>query len=278
MLSNDSVEGIRLNKVFKSTHSRREADKLIADGRVTINDELVESMGQRVIPFKDIVKLDNVIIQGWEAMNAVESTLETQVFEYIKYWKPLGVTCTTDRSIRGNIIDALEQDGYVSRNRIYPVGRLDKDTSGLILLTSDGRLPNSVLRGSQKQPKTYQVVIDRNIQENGIQKLRDGVVITTQAQRDGKRAPPLTARTLPSTVVQNGPRSLSITIIEGRNRQVRKMFQAVGYNVIKLHRSNFMALTLDPLQGPGDWIPLAPTEIQMMMDAVLSAQNKKVDN
>jgi 23S rRNA pseudouridine2604 synthase len=275
MSSNDDVEGIRLNKVFKSTHSRREADKLISNGRVTINDEIVESMGQRVIPFQDVVKLDGVVIQGWEAINAVESALETEVFEYIKYWKPLGVTCTTDRSIRGNIIDALEQDGYVSRNRIYPVGRLDKDTSGLILLTSDGRLPNSVLRGSQKQPKTYQVVIDGIIQDNDIQRLREGVVITTQAQRDGKRAPPLTARTLPSIVVRNEPRSLSVTIIEGRNRQVRKMFQAVGYTVIKLHRSNFMTLTLDPLRGPGDWAPLSSAEIQLMMDAISSAQNSK---
>lgn len=265
-------DGLRLNKVFKSTHSRREADKLIASGRVTVNGIRVESMGQRVIPFKDVIKLDGKVVEGWEAMNAIESTLHKKVFEYVKYWKPLGVTCTTDRTIDGNIIDALEADGYKSSHRIYPVGRLDKETSGLILLTSDGRIPNAVLRGSQKQPKTYQVVTDGNISPKEVQKLREGVVITTQAQRDGKRAPPLTAKTLPCSVVQRGPRRFSVTIIEGRNRQVRKMFEAVGYNVVKLHRSNFMTLKLDPLQGPGEWIPLSPEEVKVLVDAIASAK------
>ena len=98
--------------------------------------------------------------------------LQMDQFEYVKYFKPLGVTCTTDLRIRDNIIDSIEQDGYKPRHRVYPVGRLDKETSGLILLTSDGRVVNSVLRGEKKQPKVYKVMVDRKLDEYHLQRLR----------------------------------------------------------------------------------------------------------
>merc|ERR1712083_860230 len=104
-------------------------------------------------------------------------------FEYIKYWKPKGIICTTDMNIKHNIIDRIKSDGYRPKHRVYPVGRLDKDTTGLILLTSDGRLPNAVLRGEAKQPKTYRVTLDRSISDHDIQCLKSGVIITTTAQR-----------------------------------------------------------------------------------------------
>jgi hypothetical protein len=167
--SNDSINNniIRLNKVFKATHSRRESDRLIQSGRVEVNGQRVDSNSdfKGVVPYKDIVTLDGKKIRGWEKMNAITSSgsesknhkpgkgqestnkndlsrdsegpnrisvesMATQ-FEYIKYWKPVGVICTTDVKISNNIIDEITQrDGYEPKHRVYPIGRLDKDTSG----------------------------------------------------------------------------------------------------------------------------------------------------
>ena len=182
-------DGIRLNKVFKATHSRREADKLIESGRVSINGiPITNKGGMKVIPYQDTITLDGKVVHGWEQMNAIQSTkyqdtncdnqvqrsshLNTESFEYVKYFKPLGVTCTTDQRIQGNIIDAIQSDGYNPRHRVYPVGRLDKETSGLILLTSDGRIVNSVLRGEKKQPKVYKVMVNGRLEDSDIQQLR----------------------------------------------------------------------------------------------------------
>jgi 23S rRNA pseudouridine2604 synthase len=274
-----TLPGIRLNKVFKATHSRREADKLISSGRVTVNGQPV-SAGQRVIPFEDMIRLDDEPVFGWEAFNALDESRSDDntvnqspdtVFEYIKYWKPIGVICTTDRRIPDNIIDSLASDGYQADHRIYPVGRLDQDTSGLILLTSDGRLPNAVLRGEHKQPKTYRVTVHKPITDADIDALRQGVVITTVAQRDGKRPPPLTARTKPCQVQRIHPTSVYMTIIEGRNRQVRKMMGALSYEVTRLERESFAGLTLAPLRGPGDWAKLDQQELTMIQSILKRA-------
>lgn len=285
-------EPIRINKVLKKTHSRRQADQLIADGRLSVNNEPVHSAGQRVIPYQDVIRLDGKIVEGWEKLNYFSSDDSQQstpttiqhkasqpVFEYIKYWKPIGVTCTTDRRIKDNLIDALLYDGCNPKSRIFPVGRLDKDTSGIILMTSDGRLPNASLRGKYKHPKTYMVKANRPVSESDIQQLREGLVITTVAQRDGNRSKPLTAPTLPCDVrlVQSqyasrqnlDSRILEITLVEGRNRQIRKMMEALGYRVLGLHRKEFMGITLDGLDGEGDWSCLSEIEmdiVQKVMD------------
>ena len=187
--STTNDEGIRLNKVFKATHSRREADKLIESGRVTINGiPITTNGGMKVIPYQDTITLDGQVVHGWEQMNAISnkdqqdlvddqgvdrsSSLNTESFEYVKYFKPLGVTCTTDQRIQNNIIDAIQSDGYNPRHRVYPVGRLDKETSGLILLTSDGRIVNSVLRGEKKQPKVYKVMVNGRLEDSDLQQLR----------------------------------------------------------------------------------------------------------
>lgn len=281
-------KGIRLNKVFKATHSRREADALIESGRVSVNGRQVDSKGGfKVVPFVDKVALDGTLIEGWEAMNGLEdnygkiveqdqSSVEQQQansnFEYIKYWKPRGVTCTTDRTISSNIIDdLLRRRGYEPRHRVFPVGRLDKDTSGLILLTSDGRLPNGALRGKYKQPKTYHVLVNKAMDENDLLKLRDGVVITTVAQRDGNRAKPLTAKTLPCKVERlagTRQRGVSMTLVEGRNRQIRKMMAALNYEVVELHRVEFMGIILEPLQKEGDWVELDPMELCLVQNVL----------
>ena len=205
--SQSEEEGIRLNKVFKATHSRRAADKLIEEGRVTVNGQRVHSKGgYKVVPFRDVVTLDGEVVKGWEQINAISSrdtdiqksndefqrnhkqtpekqydhddassnhnNLQTSSFEYVKYYKPIGVTCTTDLRIKDNIIDAIHQDGYTPRHRVYPVGRLDKETSGLILLTSDGRIVNAVLRGERKQPKVYKVKVDGMLEDRHLERLR----------------------------------------------------------------------------------------------------------
>ena len=212
-ISSSEEEGIRLNKVFKATHSRRAADKLIEEGRVTVNGQRVHSKGgYKVIPYRDVIALDGQVIKGWEQINAIsrdntsnnndeiivqrnhknkqkssqhdttttsnQNNLQTSSFEYVKYYKPIGVTCTTDLRIKNNIIDSIHQDGYISRHghRIYPVGRLDKETSGLILLTSDGRIVNAVLRGERKQPKVYKVKVDGLLEERHLERLRVGIL------------------------------------------------------------------------------------------------------
>jgi 23S rRNA pseudouridine2604 synthase len=278
---------IRLNKVFKSTHSRREADRLILDGRVNVNDRV--SYGCMVTPFQDRVQLDGVNVVGWEQMNAVVSVSSsssnneasslgptaqeqeettTCSFEYIKYWKPQGVTCTTDRRIVGNIMDEItNRNGYRPIHRVYPVGRLDKDSTGLILLTSDGRLPNASLRHHQKQTKRYGVTLDRRIAPYDVLRLEEGVLITTIAQRD-RTTKPITAYTKPCHVHVTSPYTLEITLTEGRNRQIRKMLDVLGYTVIDLHRLAFGPITLQGLAKAGDWSRLEGAELEWVQSLV----------
>lgn len=296
--------GIRLNKVFKATHSRRQADALIDSGRVAVNGiPVTERGGFKVRPFIDVVSLDGKTIEGWEAMNGmvanhddyaemsssgtrnddestttnnrVDDVSTSNNFEYIKYWKPRGVTCTTDRTVPFNIIDDLQQErGYCPKHRVYPVGRLDKDTSGLIVLTSDGRLPNSALRGQFKQPKVYRVIVNRELQDEDLHQLRQGVVITTVAQRDGNRGKPLTAPTLPCRVERiphTQQRGVTMTLVEGRNRQIRKMMQTLGYEVVRLHRVQFMGISLEPLQREGEWVDLNEEEMRIVEEVLQNA-------
>ncbi|KAL7533357.1 hypothetical protein ACHAXR_005180 [Thalassiosira sp. AJA248-18] len=284
--------GIRLNKVFKATHSRREADKLIESGRVSVNGEpVLNKGGMKVVPFQDEISLDGKIIREWEKMNAiykndvdtsgnlhdVGENLNTASFEYVKYFKPIGVTCTTDSRVKGNIIDEIRRDGYNPRHRVYPVGRLDKETSGLIVLTSDGRMVNSVLRGERKQPKVYKVMVNGRLEEDDLQQLRDGIVISTVAQRKGRSEEEntLVARTKKCKVERIGPSSCQMTLVEGRNRQIRKMMEALGFRVVKLHRVEFMGIQLmKGLAHPGDWSYLDEDEMKLVENAMLLAQEE----
>lgn len=302
---------VRLNKVFKATHSRRQADALIQSGRVSVNGHMVSShqVGVMVVPYVDVVTVDGVVFSGWEEhVLATETTLDTTsaallnptttkgdsssdsnfalternpsptttttTLEYIKYWKPRGVICTTDRRIRDNILDRLEQiDGCNDyQNRIFPVGRLDQDTSGLLLLTSDGRIPQSVLRSKSK---VYHVQTNPPfVTDVHVEQLRRGVVITTVAQRDGKRSKPLTAPTLPCDVQRvfgHQQPTLAITLYEGRNRQIRKMLDALGYEVVRLHRTTCLGITMEGLNKPGDWARLTKRELQILLQPAESS-------
>ena len=319
--NNDQSNKIRLNKVFKKTHSRRAADRLIEEGRVSVNGERVASKGGFfVVPYVDEVSLDGRIIEGWEEMNYVTTSgnnanvkgkqnqqpiskseqkkqraagssnnLEREqppTFEYIKYWKPRGVICTTDSNIPGNIIDEIrEHDGYDPPHRVYPVGRLDKDTTGIILLTSDGRLPNAALRKQHKRPKIYDVMVDppignlgSNTAKSVLARLEKGVVISTETVRNGVRKT-LTAPTEPCLVQQLNDQWIRITLKEGRNRQVRKMTQAVGHRTIELERVSFAGIPLEPgLRGPGDWDYLQGEELEIVKDMIqIAAEAQEVE-
>jgi pseudouridine synthase len=298
---------IRLNKVFKATHSRREADKLIASGRVTLNGAPITYCGMKVIPYQDEIRLDGTIVRDWEEMNFVNiddahtfnmdlnnsnssnnnnnncnKNLNTGSFEYIKYFKPIGVTCTSDLRIQNNIIHAIKQAGYNPKHRVYPVGRLDKQTSGLIVLTSDGRMVNSVLRGENKYPKVYKVMVDGLLDEHHLQQLRNGVVIKTIAQRKNRSVAQntLIASTKPCKVKRLGPSACELTLVEGRNRQIRKMMQAIGFTVVKLHRVEFMSIRLldngddnnNRLRHPGDWAYLNDDEMRLVENAIRLAK------
>jgi 23S rRNA pseudouridine2604 synthase len=265
--SASNITPIRLNKVFKATHSRREADRIIQEGRAMVNGAV--SFGDMVMPYQDEITLDGNLVQGWEKMNSLvepqqqrEEETKTSNFEYVKYYKPRGIICTTDQRIDGNVIDALTREsGYRPKHRVYPVGRLDKDSSGLILITSDGRLPNASLRRQQKQPKYYRVRVDRAISDEDLEALRSGITITTVAQRDGK-SKPLTAKTKPCIVTLLAPKSVEIVLEEGRNRQIRKMMAALGYEVVILHRVRFGNISLDNDMSAGDWKALNRDELQ----------------
>jgi len=310
---NGEERKIRLNKVFKRTHSRREADRLIEEGRVSVNGERVNTKGGFfVVPYVDEVSLDGKVVEGWEEMNFVvdnaysikkpksvkndTSTRSSNInqakksnrkattaaaakrqstFEYIKYWKPRGVICTTDPKIPHNIVEELEIDGYHPPHRVYPVGRLDKDTSGIILVTSDGRLPNAALRKEHKRPKVYEVGLDRPISDptRVLGELRTGVIISTETVRNGVRKT-LTAPTEPCQVEQLTDRWLRITLKEGRNRQVRKMTQAVGYKTVELERVAFAGILLEPgLRGPGDWDYLRGRELEIVTEMIEAAKS-----
>lgn len=249
-------DGLRLNKALKAVCSRRQADKLIAAGEVRVNGAPA-SLGTR------LVDGDAVEVRGQPVDWAQASSAATQV--YLRYWKPGGVTCTTDRRVKDNVLDALGPEPS-AHGRVFMVGRLDKPTTGLLLLTSDGALCDGVLRSKARKDKTYLVETYYRATGDEIDRLRKGVVITTLAQRDGAEKE-LTAATLPCVVERaaghNG-NALKIVLQEGRNRQIRKMCEAVGLRVRSLHRTAFAGVTLQGLTGEGDWEWLTARELALL--------------
>ena len=231
------TDTIRINKFFTEHGicSRREADRLIETGRVTINN-LVAKLGDQVSA-SDVIARDGEVIPWGQARI------------YIKYHKPVGVTTTSEAHVPRNIIQEIGHP-----ERIFPIGRLDKDSSGLILLTNDGDIVNEILRTEFGHEREYEVMVDRPYDQGALDRLAAGVVI-------------LGSRTKPCRVERLGPRRFRIVLTEGRNRQIRRMCQAVGYRVVVLHRVRIMHLTLAGLPS-GAWKPLTPREKQELLSAV----------
>lgn len=227
------VEEIRLNKFLSDAGvcSRREADRLIEAGRIMVNDKL-PVMGQKVTS-KDIVKVDNKIV----------SREEEQIV--IAFNKPVGVECTTDKENPDNIVDFI---GY--EKRIYPIGRLDKNSQGLILLTNDGSIVNNILKASNYHEKEYIVTVDKPVTEDFVEKMSKGVKILNQVTR-------------PCIVKRNGKHTFNIVLTQGLNRQIRRMCQTLGYNVQKLKRIRIMDIELGNLPI-GQYRNLTDNEIKCL--------------
>lgn len=228
---------MRINKFFteQGLCSRREADRLITEGRVTING-VVAKLGDQVSP-QDLVARDGIVLQRGNRS------------VYIKYHKPVGVTTTTELHVPRNIISEIRHP-----ERIFPIGRLDKDSSGLILLTNDGDIVNEILRVEHGHEREYRVEVDREFDETFLTRMGEGVVI-------------LGARTRPCTTTRLGPRRFRIILTEGRNRQIRRMCQAFGYRVVSLHRVRIMHITVEGLHA-GQWTDLSAEERERLFQAL----------
>jgi 23S rRNA pseudouridine2604 synthase len=234
------MEDKSLNKYISETGicSRREADTMIESNRVTINGVLAQK-GNRVAA-GDIVKIDGKAIK----------TKKNDI--YIALNKPRGITCTTDRKDKDNIIDFI---GFPER--IFPIGRLDKDSDGLIFLTNDGDIVNKILRAGNNHEKEYVVTVDRPISTSFIRNMGDGVAI-------------LDTITQKCAVRQESLRTFRIILTQGMNRQIRRMCTALGYEVVKLTRVRIMNIELDDLPV-GMWQYFTDAEIQTINDLVANS-------
>jgi 23S rRNA pseudouridine2604 synthase len=214
-------ESIRINKYLSQAGfcSRREADKLMEQGRVTINDEYIE-MGTKVNP-GDKVYVDGKLVE-----------IETEEKVYLAVYKPKGVVCTTNSKVeKNNIVDFVDYP-----TRVFPIGRLDKMSEGLILMTNDGEIVNHILRARHFHDKEYLVTVNKTITDNFIQKMRKGVPILDTMSRKCE-------------VEKLGDRSFKIILTQGLNRQIRRMCEALDYRVRTLKRTRIKNITLDVEKG-----------------------------
>jgi len=241
-MKEDHSEGIQINKYISNSGfcSRREAEKLIEQARVTINNELV-LLSARVFPG------DEVAIDGERIKNKQRPI-------YIALNKPVGVTSTTDTSDKTNIISFMNHP-----KRIFPVGRLDKDSEGLILLTNDGDIVNKILRAGNNNEKEYIVTVDKELTGEMIRQMGAGVKI-------------LGERTKPCYIKQEAPRRFRIILKQGLNRQIRRMCAEFGYKVKTLKRIRIMHITLGNLTA-GKWRYLTQPEIVQLEKTLSNASN-----
>ncbi|SCY90682.1 23S rRNA pseudouridine(2604) synthase RluF [Alkaliphilus peptidifermentans] len=228
---------MRINKYISETGicSRREADKLIQDKRVKIND-VISEIGS-IVKSGDIVMIDNKPI----------GVKKKPV--YIALNKPVGITSTTEKHIKGNIVDFVNHP-----DRIFPIGRLDKDSEGLILLTNDGDIVNKILRAENNHEKEYIVTVNKGISTSFMEGMAGGVRI-------------LGKRTKPCILVPISDRVFKIILTQGLNRQIRRMCQVFGYRVVKLKRIRIMNIKLDGLKT-GQWRNLTDKELYDIMKLI----------
>ncbi|EMA6342723.1 pseudouridine synthase [Bacillus cytotoxicus] len=216
--------------------SRRETDRLIKAGRVAMNDKVC-AHGVLVKP-DDVVTVDGKVIEKEEKEKV-----------YIAFHKPVGITCTAAEHIEGNII------GYINYpERIFPVGRLDKASEGLILLTNDGKIANQILHGDHEHEKEYVVTVDKPFTDWFIHSMSCGVKI-----KDGM--------TKPCKVTEVDCSTFRIVLTQGMNRQIRRMSRAFGYTVTKLKRVRIMNIKLGELEV-GKWRYLTDEELQELRGAL----------
>ncbi len=235
MANND--DSISLNKYISDSGrcSRRQADRLIEEGRVTLNGEIARK-GNRV--FKD----DEVTV---DAEAIIKKKRKKPI--YIAFNKPLGIECTTNRSVNNNIIDFINHE-----KRIFPIGRLDKNSEGLILLTNDGDIVNKILRARYEHEKEYIVEVDKKITREFITQMSEGVPILDTITKKCK-------------VEKIGKKRFSIVLTQGLNRQIRRMCEHLEYKVKSLQRIRIMHIKLGELPV-GRWRALNHVELNSILN------------
>ncbi len=240
------MEPIRINKYLSESGycSRREADKLITLRKVKINGKPAK-LGDKVGP-KDRVEVDHKILKP----------LEEKI--YIAFNKPFGVITTTDPNCDNNILEYIK-----TPQRVFPIGRLDVESTGLILLTNDGDIVNKISKAKYHHEKEYMVTVDKPLTPGALKELADGVLILENV------------RTLPAKVEKISPNQMKMTIVQGLNRQVRRMCEAVGYEVKILTRTRIMNISLGEL-GRGKWRHLSSIEMKNLF-ALLEESDKKAE-
>lgn len=234
----DETQGTRINKFLSEAGfcSRRAADKLIEEGRVTINGKVPE-MGTKINP-TDEVRVDGKLI--------VEPT---EKHTYLAFNKPIGIVCTTETEReKNNIIDFIKYP-----KRIFPIGRLDKASEGLIFLTSDGDIVNKILRARNNHEKEYIVTVNKPITKQFIQKMSSGVPILDTVTRECK-------------VEQISLFKFKIILTQGLNRQIRRMCEFLNYEVVKLKRIRIMNIKLDT--EIGKWRHLTEDEMNELNNLI----------
>ena len=233
LVENTNENSINLNKYISSTGicSRREAEKLIVDGKVTINGESTQ-LGNRVAE-GDIVKINGELLQ------VKPKTL------YIAFNKPVGIVCTTDSKERKNIVKFINHS-----ERLFPIGRLDKPSEGLIFLTNDGDIVNKILRAGNNHEKEYEVTVNQKITDDFIQKMSTGIPI-------------LETVTKKCFVEKSTNFTFKIVLTQGLNRQIRRMCEYLEYEVKKLKRTRIMNVNLENLEI-GQWRELTSEEMEQI--------------
>ncbi|NNM23015.1 MAG: 23S rRNA pseudouridine(2604) synthase RluF [Flavobacteriaceae bacterium] len=235
-------DSVRLNKAISDSGfcSRRQADTHIEKGKVTING-VVAGLGDRVMP-GDEVKVDGKLIT------------ENENLVYIALNKPVGITCTTDRRVKGNVVDFIKHE-----ERIFHIGRLDKPSEGLLLMTNDGDIVNKILRAGNRHEKEYIVKVDRPITDEFLKRMRGGVPI-------------LDTITKKCEVEKISRTSFRIVLIQGLNRQIRRMCDYLGYEVTELKRIRIMNIELGDL-GIGQWRELTEEELAELKRSLEDSDN-----
>lgn len=209
-------EGIRINKFLSEVGycSRREADKLLEQGRITINGKIPE-LGTKVLPTNEV------------RVNGKLVTEKDEPKIYLAVNKPAGIECTTNQSVRGNIVDFINYP-----ERIFPVGRLDKDSEGLIIMTNDGDIVNKILRARNNHEKEYIVTVNKTITDRFIQRMGAGVPILDTVTKECR-------------VEKISSTTFRIFLTQGLNRQIRRMCEYFDYEVVALKRIRIMNISLD---------------------------------
>lgn len=230
-------DSVRLNKAISDSGycSRREADTIIEKGRVTINGEK-GGLGDRVMP-DDEVRIDGKLIK------------ENENLVYIMLNKPVGITCTTDTRFDDNVVDFVKHP-----ERIFPVGRLDKPSEGLLLMTNEGNIVNKILRAGNSHEKEYIVKVDRPVTDEFLVRMGSGIPILDTVTKRCK-------------VERISRFEFRIILVQGLNRQIRRMCEYLAYEVVALKRIRIMNLELGDLPV-GKWRDLTPLELKTLKDSV----------